>query len=150
MGMPNAKQQLARARLGCVAAVFGEFRFELGGVHVVVVGGVGVRVNGVALGHCSPHLSVTHHHDVEHTHVFVRELVLAQLAQADIRFEHHVARTRFEIAAQNLHKGGFAAAIRANQAVAVAAAEFDRDVLEEGLRPKLHGDIGGRQHGASL
>jgi hypothetical protein len=146
----DAEQQLACARFGRVAVVLGELRFEFGGVHVVVVGGLRVRVDRIALGHGVPHFGVAHHHDVEHTYVFVRELILAQLAQAHIRFEHHVAGARFQIAAQDLHEGGLAAAIRTNQAIAVPSPEFDRDVLEQGLRPELHGDICGRQHGASF
>ncbi len=78
-GDADAEQQFARARFGGVAVVFGELRFELGGVHVVVVGRVGVRVDRVALGHRGPHFRVAHHHDVEHAHVFIRELVLGAI-----------------------------------------------------------------------
>jgi hypothetical protein len=38
------------------------------------------------------------------------------------------------------------AAVRADQAVAVAAAELDGDVGEQGLGPELHGDAGGDDH----
>ena len=33
-----------------------------------------------------------------------------------------------------------------HEAVTVAVAKFDRDVLEEWLGGELHGDIGGRDH----
>jgi hypothetical protein len=51
-----------------------------------------------------------------------------------------------QIAAQNFHKGRFAATIRADQPIAVAVAKFDRHVFKQGLRPKLHGDIRGGKH----
>ncbi len=146
----DAEQQFARARFGRVAVVLGELRFQFGRVHVVVVGGFRVRVDRVALGHRPPHFRVAHHHDVEHAHVFIRELILTQLTETNVRLEHHIACTLLEIAAQDLHERGLAATVRADQAVAVASAEFDRDVLEQGLRPELHGDVGSRQHGASL
>ena len=38
------------------------------------------------------------------------------------------------------------AAVGADQAVAVAFAELDGDVLEQGLGPELHGDVGRDEH----
>ena len=146
----DAEQQFACAGLGRVAAVLGEFGLELGGVHVVVVRRVRVRIDRIALGHRGPHFGVAHHDDVEHPHVFVGELVLTQFAEANVRLEHDGARTLLQVAAENLHERRLAAAVRADETVAVAFAELDRDILEQGLRPELHGDIGGRQHSASL
>ena len=93
---------------------------------------------------------MAHHHDVEHAHFFKRELVLAQLAQALVRVEHHVAGARLEIAAQDFHEGGFAAAVGADQAVAVAVAEFDGNVFKQRLGAELHRDVSGGKHGKSL
>ena len=145
----DAEQQRTRARLGVVAAVFGELAFGFGGVHVVVVGGFRVRVDRVTLGHGGPHFGVAHHHDVEHAHVFVRELVLAQLAETHVRLQRDVAGARLEVAAEDLHERRLATAVRADQTIAVALAEFDRDILEQGLRPELHRDVGSRKHGRS-
>ena len=41
------------------------------------------------------------------------------------------------------------AAVGADQAIAVAFAKLDGDVLEQGLGPELHGDVGGDEHGDS-
>ena len=96
---------------------------------------------------CTCHISrVAHQHDVEHAHVLVRELVLLELAQPLVRVERDIAARRLEIAAEDLHQRRLAAAVRADQAVAIAVAELDADVLEQGLRPELHGDVGGGQH----
>jgi len=51
-----------------------------------------------------------------------------------------------EFAAQNLHQGRFATAIGADQAVAVAIGEFDRDLFEKRLGTKLNRDVGSREH----
>ena len=51
-------------------------------------------------------------------------------------------RGRLEVAAQDLHERRLAAAVGADQAVAIAVAELDRDVLEQGLGAELHRDVG--------
>ncbi len=149
-GDAHAQQQLAGAGLGGVTVVFGVLGLQLGGLHVVFVGRFRVGVDGVALLRRAPHLGVAHHHHVQHAHVFIGELVLAQLAQAHARLQHDVARRRLEVAAQDLHEGGLAATVRADQAVAVALAELDRDILEQRLGAELHGDVCGRKHVLNL
>ncbi len=146
----DTEQQFARAGLGGVTVVFGKARFQVSRAHIVVVGGFRVRVDRVALRHRLPHLGVPHHHHVQHAHFLVAELVLLELAQTHVGLEHHGAARGLQIAAEDLHEGRLAAAVRADQAVAVAFAELDGDVFEQGLGPELHGDIGGRQHCASL
>ena len=141
------QQQFAGTRFGGITIVFGEFGFEFGGVHVVVVACLGVRVDRVALGHGLPHFFMAHQHDVEHAQVFERELVLPQLAQAGVRLERDVAGGRFEVATDDFHEGRLAATIRADQAVAVAFTEFDRDVLEQGFGAELDSEVSGRDHG---
>src|SRR5438874_1000119 len=84
--------------------------------------------------------------DVEHAHVFVRELVLAQFAETLAPIDRDRTRARLEIAAEDFHERGFAAAVCADQSVAIALAKAQRDVFEEGLAPELHGDVGGAQH----
>lgn len=142
----DAQQQRTRARLGVVATELGKLRLQLGRVHIVVVDGFRVRVDRVTLGHGGPHFRVALHHYVKHAHVLVGELILAQLAQADVRLERDIAAAGLEVAAEDLYEGRLAAAVRADQPVAVAIPELDRDVLEQGLGPELHRDIGGRKH----
>ncbi len=90
---------------------------------------------------------MAHDHRVDHVEFFVGELILAQLAQAQVRLEHHLAGGRFQIATEDLHEGRLAAAIGADQAVAVATAEFDGNVFEQRLGTELHGDVGGGDQG---
>ena len=68
-GMPASVRMAAGARLGVVAAVLGEHPLELGRLHVIRVGGVGVGVDPVALlsspatarrGRASPHRARAH------------------------------------------------------------------------------------------
>ena len=146
----RAEQQFAGTRLGGVTVKFGEARFEIGGAHVIFFAGVGVGIDGIAVDHGLPHISVAHEHHVEHAHLFKTKLVLAQFAQTFVLVEHDVAATRIEVAAQNFHEGRLAAAVRTDQAVAVAIAEFDRDVFKKRLGAELHGDISGGQHGRTL
>ena len=146
----DAQQQFTGTCLGGVAVVFGVLGLQVGGLHVVVVRGFRVGVDGVALLCGGPHFGVAHHHHVQHAHVFIGELVLAQLTEAHARFQHHVASARLQIAAQDLHEGRLAAAVGADQAIAIALAKLDRDVLEQGLGPELHGDVGGGKHVETL
>ena len=139
----QAQQQLAGARLGGVAVVFGELGLQVGGAHVVVFAGLGVGVDRVALGHGRPHFGVAHHDHVQHPEVLERELVLAQLAQAHARLQRHVARRGFQVAADDLHERRLAGPVGPDQPVAVAFAELDADVLEQGLGTELDGEIGG-------
>ncbi len=83
-----------------------------------------------------------HQHDVEHAELFETELILAKLAQPLAAVEDDIARGRLEIAAQDLHERRLAATVGADQAVAIAVAELDRDVLEQGLGAELHRDVG--------
>ena len=136
-------QDRAGACLGGVAAVLRELALEFGGLHVVGVGRFRVGVDPVALLHRVPHLRVALHHHVQHALVLVGELVLVELAHPHTGLEHDLARAGLEFAAQDLHQRGLAAAVRADQAVAVAVGELDGDVLEERLGFELDGEVGG-------
>ena len=76
------------------------------------------------------------------TAILEGKLVLAQFAHALVGIEHDVAGGRLQIAAEDFHEGGLAAAVGADQAVAVAIAEFDGNVFEQRLGAELHGNIG--------
>ena len=93
-----------------------------------------------------PHLDVALHDDVEHALVFVAELVLVQLAQAQAGLQHDLADALLELAAQDFHERGLAAAVGADQAIAVAVGELDGDLFEERLGTKLNRDVGSREH----
>ena len=146
MANAHAEQQFPGARFGGVTVVFGKFRLQIGGAHVVFFAGIGVGIDRIAFRHRLPHLGMAHHHHVQHAHVLKGELILAQLAETLVLVQHDLPEARLQIAAENFHESGFAATVRTDQAVTVAVAEFDGDVFKQGLGPELHGDVGGGKH----
>jgi hypothetical protein len=74
---------------------------------------------------------MAHHHHVEHPHVLEGELVLLQVGHALAGIERNIAGGGLQHPGQDFHEGGLARAVGADQAVAVAFAELDRDVLEQ-------------------
>ena len=146
----QAEQQFTRARFGGVAVHFRELTFQFADFHPVFFAHFRQRVDAVALGLDLPQLLVTHDHGIDHAELFVSKLVLAQLTQAHVLLQHDLAAGRLQLAAEDLHEGRLAAAVGADQAVAVAVAKFDGDVFEQRLGAKLHGDVGGGDHGKIL
>ena len=139
----DAKQQFAGARFGGVTVHLAVGDFQIGHFIAVFFAHLRHSVDAVALFLHRPQLGVAHDHGVQHAVLFEGELILPQFTQALIRIEEHVAAGRRQIAAEDFHKGGLAAAVGADQAVTVAAAEFDRDVFKQRLAAELHGDVVG-------
>ena len=145
-GDAKPQQQLAGARLGGVAAELREMRFEVGGAKVVFLRRIGVGIDRVALRLRGPQLLVAHEDDIEHPLILVGKLVLLQLAEPLVGIGGDVAAGGFEVVAEHFHQRRFPAAVGADEAIAVAVAELDGDVFEQGPRPELHREIGGREH----
>ena len=137
------QQQLAGAGLGGIAVELGEAHLQVGHGHAVLLAHLGQRVDALALGRDLPELMVAHDHGVDDPLVLEGELVLAQLAEPGARLDHHLPGGRFQVPAEDLHEGGLAAAVGADQPVAVTIAELDGDILEQRPGAELHGDIGG-------
>ena len=89
---------------------------------------------------------MAHYHGVDYRELLEGKLVLIESADALVGRGRDIACRRDQAAVENFHKCRFATSIRADEAVTVAVAKFDRDVLEEWLGGELHGDIGGRDH----
>src|SRR5690606_16222937 len=68
------------------------------------------------------------------------------LAQANARIQRDIARGWLEVPPDDLHECRFARTVSANQAITVAFAELDTDVLEEGLGAELDGEVGSGDH----
>ena len=149
-GDTGTQQDLTRPALGGIAVHFREQGLELGDFHAVVLGHLGQRVNTVPLLLDLPQLPVAHDHGVHHREFLERELVLVQAANTLVGRNGDIARRGHKTAVEDFHEGGFAAAIGADQAVAIAVAELDRDIFKQRLGTELHGDIGGRDHGVFL
>ncbi|MNE08901.1 hypothetical protein D3C80_1015630 [compost metagenome] len=146
----QTQQQLTGTGFGGIAVHFSEFCFQLGHGHAVFFGHFWQRIDTVALSLDPPQFLVAHDHGVDHGKFFVGELVLAQFTQTHVRLEHDLACGRLQVAAEDFHEGRLAAAVGADQAVAVAVVELDRDVLEQGLGAELHGDVSGGDQRAYL
>jgi hypothetical protein len=85
---------------------------------------------------------MSHHHGIDYQAVLESELILAQFAHALTSVNADIPGRRLKVAGEDLHESGFAADVGADQAVAVSVAEFDRNILEQGLGPELNGNIG--------
>ena len=139
----HAQQQFARARFSRVAVHFAIFNFQVGHFIAIFFAHLCEGVDAIALLLHFPQLAVAHDHRIQHGERFKGELILTQLTDALVRVERNVAQRRFEIAAEDLHKGRFTAAVGADQTITVAAAKFNGDIFEQRLTAKLHGNVAG-------
>jgi len=69
---------------------------------------------------------------------------IAHLVNRDFTF------ISLDLTRQDLHESGFSSAIGANQAIAIARIEFDRDMVEKNFFAELKGDVFSRNHSISL
>ena len=146
---PEPFQDLAGACLEAVAVRLDDQILELG-ITIAVEVILGVGEDALLLGHRSPERGVAHHHDVEDALVLVLEVILLQDAEDGALRERDVAVVRALLAGQDLEQRGFAAAVRANDAVALAAVELERDALEEHLVAEVFGEVRDRDHDGGL
>ena len=87
---------------------------------------------------------------VEDAFGFVLVDVLPQPAQPLAGVEYHRAGGLLDLAGEDLEKGGLARAVGADEAVAVAGGEAQRDVLEQHLAAEGHAQLAGGDHQESL
>jgi hypothetical protein len=85
---------------------------------------------------------MAHHYRVDHETTLESKLILAQLTDSLTGIDIDIARGRLQIAAKYFHKRGFARAVGADQAIAIAVAEFDRNIFKQGFGPELNGNVG--------
>ena len=74
---------------------------------------------------------MAHDHGIENGVLVEGELVLVEHRDALPRAPGNLTPIRLKLTCQDLQKGGFAGAVRPDQAVAVAGGELDIDVLED-------------------
>src|SRR5690242_3016201 len=139
----DGEQQLPGRRLGRVAVERRELALDLGRVQALGLAQRRLRVQPLALLIELPQPLVAHDDGMDDERLFERELVLAQLADAHVRLDRDVAVRRLELARENLQERRLAGAVRADEAITVAIAELDGDVLEERLLTELNSDVGG-------
>ena len=146
-GYSQTQQQLSGACFSGVPVQFRKMCLEVRRAYVIFLARIGIGVDGVPFVLRFPELCMPHQHDVEHALILVFELVLAKFSQSLALVYGHVAIGSLEVAAEDFHERGLAATVRADQAVAVAIAEFDRNVFKERLGAELDCKICCGKHG---
>ena len=139
----DAEEQFACPCFRRIAVVFGKSGFELGRLHVIFIGRIGIGINGIAFRHGFPHLLVPHHDDIENAHILIRELILIQFAKTFILVESDSPGSSFPVTTQNFDERRLAGTVSPDQAVTVSFTEFDGNIFEQGLGAELYGNIGG-------
>ncbi|MND77665.1 hypothetical protein D3C80_693600 [compost metagenome] len=137
----DAEQQFAGARFGGITVHLAVGHFQIGHFIAVFFAHFSQRINAIALFLHRPQFVVAHDDGVQHAVLLESELILTQFTQALVRIEEHVAAARHQIAAQDFHKCRFAAAVGADQTIAVTAAKLNGDVFKQRLTAKLHSDV---------
>ena len=88
-----------------------------------------------------------HDHRIQNGELFIGKLILTQFSQSHIGLQHDLPAGRNQVATQNFHKRGLAAAIRSNQTVAFAFGKFNGHIFKQRFGSELHGEISGGNHG---
>ena len=137
----EALEYLAGVGLGLPAAELCELLLELGGADAVLVREVCLFVDGILLlaALIEPH--VAHDDSVEHGVGVVHALVLLEHGHAGLRVHIDVSAGGVYLAGEYLEEGGFARAVRADDAVAVACGELQVNVGKKHLPAVLQAEI---------
>ncbi len=117
-------QDAPRVGFRLPAAELGELLLQLRRAQTVLVGEVGLVVDGLALPAAVVEALVAEDHGVEHAVVVIEALILLENRHAPLRRELYRAGSRLQLAGEDLDEGGFAGAIGADDTVAVAAGEL--------------------------
>ena len=143
---PKALKDAAGVGFRLPAVHLGKFGLKLGGEDPVLVGEVLFLIDGVLLLHHVIETLIAHDDGIHDRIGVILELVLLEDGHTDAGLDRHVAAGRLELARKDAQEGGFACAVGANDAVAVARRELQIDVLEQDGAGKLHAKIGNGYH----
>ena len=133
-------QKRFRLALRLPAAELGKLALELRRPDAVLFGELGVRVERVLFVHHFDEALVPQHDRAQHRLEIVLVLILRKDGHALVLAQSHFALVGLDLAREHLQKGGLARAVGADDAVAVAAREFEVDVLEQLLAAVLQAD----------
>ena len=117
-----------------------ELALELRRPDAVLFGELGVRVERVLFVHHFDEALVPQHDRAQHRLEIVLVLILCKDGHTLVLAQSHFALVGLDLAREHLQKGGLARAVGADDAVAVAAREFEVDVLEQLLAAVLQAD----------
>ena len=121
---PQAGQQRRSVALRVPAVHLGKLAFQLRGLFPVRLAEVRLRVQRVLFLHDVVQPLVAHDDRIQNRIGVVHELVLLQGAHPLVRRDAHGAGRGLQFTAQDLQERGFAGAVRANDAIAVAGQEL--------------------------
>ena len=144
--LAQALEQTACVGLCFPAAHFGKLCLQVGGTETVLVGEVGLFVDGVLFLHHVIQVLVAHDDGVENGVIVVGVLVLLQNGQTLALFNGDSAGGGIQLTGEDSQEGGLAGAVGTDDAVAVAGEELEVNVLEQPLTAELHAEVGYCNH----
>ena len=132
------------------AAHLGVLGLQLAGPDAVLVGEVGLFVEGVLLPLHFIEPGIAQDDGVQHRVGIVLEVVLLQDAHALVVRDDDLAGGGLQFPGEDAQEGGLARAVGPDDAVAVAGGELQVHVLEEGLAAEVEAQIVDNDHGGFL
>ena len=143
-------QEFGGVGFGLPAVQLGKLGLQFAGAEAVFLGEVLFFIEGVLLLHDIVEVLVAHDDGVEDGVFVVLELILLEDGHTRAGLEEDIAGRRLQFAGEHFQKGGFAGAVRADDAVAVAGCELQVDLLEQNAAAELHAEVGNCDHSLLL
>ena len=128
------------------AAQLCKLSFQVGSPQAVLIGEVGLFVDGVLVLHHVVQMLVAHDDGVHDGVIIVGVLVLFQNGHPLGGVDGDGALGGVQLPGENPQEGGFARAVGTDDAIAVAGQELKVYVLEQPLAAKLHSQIADCNH----
>ncbi len=120
------------------AAHFRKLRFQVGGPEAVLVGKVGLFVDGVLFLHHVVQMLVAHDHGVQNREIIIGVLVLFQNGDPLGGVNGNGTGGGIQLSGEQAQECGLARAVGADDTIAVAGEELKIHMLEQPLTAELH------------
>ena len=143
---PEPLQQAGGVGFDLPAVELGEFGFQLGGEHPVLIGELLLGVQRFLLLDDLVQARVAEDDGVEHRVVVEGKVILLEHRHTGFGVDRHRAGGRLEIPGQDAQEGRFSRAVCADHAVAVAGGELQIHVGKQILSAEIQADIGYGNH----
>ena len=143
---PQALQDAPGVALGLPAAQLRKLLLQFRRADAVFITEVRLLVDGVLLLAALVKAGISHDDGIQHRELVIQALVLLEHRHAALGIQDHTAACGLQLAGEDLDKCGFAGAVGADDAVAVARGELQVDARKQHARPELHGQIVDSQH----
>ena len=143
---PQSLEELAGLGLGLPAAQLGEFRFQLSGPVAVLFREILLGIEGVLLLEHRIEPGVPLQNGLENSELLIGKVVLLQNRHAAFCIDNHFAFGGLQFSGEELQKSGFARAVSADNAIAVAGLEQQVHMGKQVLAAKAQSQIGYGNH----